>query len=64
MKPMKKQKCIQSGQIDSAYGAQIVYHCSCGASMYVQPKKDRRVAGEIVPGYSVRIPSHKEGSVK
>ncbi len=57
----KKMKCMQSGQIAGAYEAMRVYHCSCGASMYVTPKRDRRVAGEVIPGVSIRIPSHKEG---
>jgi hypothetical protein len=33
-----------------------------GAHVSVTPKCDRRVAGEVLPGWTVRIPSHEEGA--
>lgn len=59
-----KIRCIFGGSIDGATEATRVARCSCGFSVEATPRYDRRDAGQIIPGWTVRIPVHYEGRRK
>ena len=55
---IKKAKCIFSGDIVGSRESARTVRCPCGFSASVEPRYNRRVAGEVLPGWTVRIPSH------
>lgn len=57
-KAEKKGRCSNSGAITGSREAARVHHCSCGKHLSVEPKLNRKHAGETVEGWSVRIPAH------
>lgn len=58
--PMRK-KCIGSGAVIGSREASRSVRCPCGYSAPAVPRQNRRVAGEVIPGWTVRVPSHTEG---
>ena len=58
MSKRKVRRCLWSGSMQGAYEAQIVVRCTCGFSSYAAPRHNRRIAGEILEGWSIRLPSH------
>lgn len=57
-------KCFYGGQYVASREAVRSVLCPCGASFKAVPKFNRRVAGEVVPGYTTRIPAHEESKHK
>lgn len=56
-------RCMNSGQIAGSREAERIGHCSrCGFRFPATPRHNRRVAGEIVEGWTIRIPAHREGA--
>lgn len=65
MGPKTKRKCLFGGTFEMAVESQRAVRCGlCGASFSASPRENRRVAGEVIPGWTVRLPVHKEGESK
>lgn len=59
---MKKIKCMESGAIISSRETATIIRCVCGFWATAKPRRNRRSGGEIVPGFTVKMPAHYEGS--
>lgn len=57
---MAKVKCRYSGAVYGTTESARLVRCSCGHVAGVTPKQDRISGGQVVPGWSVRMPSHAE----
>jgi hypothetical protein len=57
---VKRLKCRESGSIVGSREAARYVRCSCGFTVTARPRFDRRVAGEVVLGWTAKIPAHLE----
>lgn len=66
MKPFRTflreaETCLNSGAIIGGTEAQRTVRCDCGFVAKAEPKWNRKSAGQVVEGWTVRMPVHKEG---
>jgi hypothetical protein len=54
----RRERCIEGGSIKGSREAERIVYCVCGWSGYATPRHDRRIAGEVVPGWTIRVPAH------